>query len=103
MSTFGGFTYVWEFRVPPEKAGEFERHYGSAGTWVQLFSRAAGYRQTLLLKDRQDAGRYLTVDRWDSEAAYRAFQAAHAREYADLDRQCASLTTGENSVGDFAE
>jgi heme-degrading monooxygenase HmoA len=97
------FTYVWEFQVPPQQVAEFERHYGAAGTWVQLFARAPGYVETLLLKDREKAGRYLTVDRWTSEAAYLAFRAQYAKEYEDLDRECAGLTARERPLGNFRE
>lgn len=96
------FSYVWEFAVPREHEAEFERHYGPAGTWVQLFSRAPGYLGTLLLKDRETPGRYLTVDRWESEAAYRAFRSRYASEYQALDLQCENLTSSEKSLGKFA-
>jgi heme-degrading monooxygenase HmoA len=100
MST--GYTYVWEFQVPHDALAEFERHYGPEGTWVQLFRRAPGYLETLLLQDRDLAGRYLTIDRWRSEAAYLAFRADFASEYAALDQACAQLTTHEASLGRFA-
>jgi len=97
------FTYVWEFDVPREREAEFERHYGQAGTWVKLFSRASGYLGTLLLKDGERPGRYLTVDRWESEAAYRAFRTQYASEYQALDLQCENLTSSEKSLGNFTE
>jgi heme-degrading monooxygenase HmoA len=100
MSTF---TYVWEFEVSPAHQAEFERHYGPGGSWVQLFSRAPGYLGTLLLKDTATAGRYLTVDRWESEAAYRSFRARLAQEYDALDRLCDGLTVRETPLGDFEE
>ncbi len=98
-----GFFYVWEFRVAPEQAVEFEQVYGDRGPWVQLFRRAPGYRGTLLLRDRSQPLRFITVDRWDSESAYRDFRAAFAREYAELDARCGGLTCGERSLGDFDE
>ncbi|HEX4954067.1 MAG TPA: AAA family ATPase [Thermoanaerobaculia bacterium] len=98
-----GFSYVWEFEVPPAHSAEFERHYGPAGTWARLFHQAAGYLGTLLLRDLTTPGRYLTVDRWRSEAAYRAFRQRFAQEYEDLDRRCEHLTTSERQLGSFTE
>lgn len=95
--------YVWAFRVVPGCEVEFERHYGPNGTWARLFARSTGYIETLLLKDRENAGRYLTVDRWIDEDAYHAFRSAYSRQYEQLDRQCADLTTDERLVGEFAE
>jgi len=94
-------TIVWEFRVRPGAASEFESHYGPAGTWVSLFRRARGYRGTTLLRDDEDPTRYLTLDVWDDEASYLQFQKAYAAEYAALDTACTSLTTEERPLGHF--
>lgn len=98
-----GYTYVWEFQVPADLRAEFERHYGLEGSWVQLFRRAPGYLETLLLHDREVDGRYLTIDRWKSEAAYLAFRTSFAQEYAALDAACERLTTREVPLGTFRE
>jgi len=98
-----GYAYLWEFRVSPEQRAAFLHAYGPAGAWTALFRRAAGYRGTLLLADEADATRFLTVDRWESAAAYRAFRAAFAAEYAALDAKCAHLTQAERALGEFAE
>jgi len=98
-----GYSYVWEFLVPPDCVADFERHYGPNGTWASLFRRAPGYIETLLLSDRSVPGRYVTVDRWKDEASHAAFQAAFGAEYSALDAECAMLTTGESLVGIFSE
>lgn len=98
-----GYTYIWEFFVPAERQAEFERHYADGGSWTQLFRRAPGYVETLLLKDCKDPERYVTVDRWADEAAYRAFRERHAQEYRDLDALCAGFTRGEASLGEFVD
>ena len=64
-----GYTIVWRYEVHPNQVAEFERRYGPSGDWAQLFSRAAGYRGTALLKDRSDPLVYVTVDRWESVPA----------------------------------
>jgi heme-degrading monooxygenase HmoA len=98
-----GYAYVWEFQVHPDMAEAFERHYGPAGTWAQLFRNSPDYIETLLLSDKAVPGRYLTVDRWRTEAAHDAFRAAYSQQYEQLDRDCERLTSGERSLGAFAE
>ena len=95
------YAYIWEFRVRPEAAPDFERIYGSGGDWVQLFRRSEGFIETLLLKDRLEANRYLTVDRWQSETDYQRFRERFAGEYHDLDKRCENLTLQERSLGTY--
>jgi heme-degrading monooxygenase HmoA len=100
-----GASYVtlWAFSVEPSKQAEFEAHYGADGSWAQLFGRADGYLGTELLRDRADATRYLTVDRWQSAEAWRAFRDRFAAEYERLDRECAALTTLESPLGEYED
>lgn len=97
------YAYVWEFLVQPGKEAEFELHYGHAGTWGQLFRQSPDYIETLLLKDNAAPGRYLTIDRWRTEAAHHAFRAAFSQQYAQLDQACEHLTVSERSLGSFNE
>ena len=99
----GTYAIVWEFLVEDRTSAEFERHYGPAGTWAALFHKAPGYLGTLLLKDISAPGRYLTIDRWQSAEAYRAFRGSFADAYAALDRQCEALTRSEHEIGVFTE
>lgn len=94
---------VWEFEVAEAHRPAFEHHYRADGTWAVLFRRHPGYLGTLLLADREQAGRYLTIDRWASERDYAAFRAQHADAYARLDRECEGLTTSEAFLGAFLE
>lgn len=97
------YIYIWEFQVRPGREDEFEHHYGSGGSWVRLFRTAAGYVDTVLLRDLTLLHRYVTIDRWESEAAYRAFRQACAADFEALDSLCESLTDSEREVGQFAE
>jgi heme-degrading monooxygenase HmoA len=97
------YTYLWEFYVPPELQPEFEQHYSPDGTWAQLFRSSAGYIETILLKDKSAADRYVTVDRWRDEDAFRVFRSSFSQQYERLDRECERLTRGEQSLGVFAE
>jgi len=81
MST--AYTYLWEFIVEPSRL------------------KANGYIDTLLLQDRADPHRFITVDRWKSIEAHRAFRSAFSREYAALDAWCEHLTVRETPLGEF--
>jgi heme-degrading monooxygenase HmoA len=98
-----GYTCIWEFHVAPESQREFELHYGPDGIWVQLFRQAAGFIETLLLKDRSRPGRFVTIDRWRSEEDYASFRHEFATEYAQLDTDCQRLTQHERMLGTFSE
>lgn len=97
------YTYLWEFHVEPPYRAEFERQYGPTGAWVALFRQAPGYIETLLLRDPQEPSRYLTIDRWESAAAYRMFRLEFSDCYAKLDGRCAELATHELSLGHYEE
>lgn len=93
--------HLWKYEVRPGAEAEFRRAYGPEGDWVRLFRRAPGHIETLLLHDAEATGRYVTVDRWESAAAYAAFRERFAAEYVTLDERCAALTTREASLGTF--
>lgn len=95
------YVYLWEYRVPKENAAAFERLYGPEGAWVALFRQAPGYLGTTLYRDRRDPGRYLTVDRWVNEAAYREFRERFAGESARIDVTGDALTARETALGSF--
>ena len=59
----------------------FEAVYGPEGEWAAFFSQGSGYIGTELLRDVEQPGRYLVVDRWESPDAYNAFVAEHREEY----------------------
>ncbi len=86
------------YDVLPESAGLFERVYGTDGDWVRLFRTARGYLGTELFRSVGTPGRYLTVDDWESLAAYDIFRARSAAAYADLDARCDELTATERLV-----
>jgi len=92
------YRIVWEFEPDPARVVEFERDYGSEGAWASLFRRGAGYLGTELFRSATDPGRYLTVDRWTSRAAYDAFRGTFGADYAALDAQCEAWTRTERLV-----
>lgn len=95
------FVVVWQFEISEEKTAAFEAAYSPDGAWAQLFRTSPDYRGTELLRDTFIAGNYLTVDRWASEEAFRAFRKDHDQEYETLDRQCDLLTGKETRIGAY--
>jgi len=95
------FAVVWQFEIAEEKIAAFESAYGPEGSWAQLFRTSPEYRGTELLRDAYVAGIYLTIDRWTSEEAFRAFRKAHDADYETLDRACDALTSRETRIGAF--
>ncbi len=97
-----GFTTLWEFTVLPARQAEFESHYGPEGDWVRLFRRGTGYLGSELLQDRANPQRYLTIDRWESIEAWRAFRSHFAEDYERLDREFEGLASREAALGECA-
>lgn len=90
------FVAVWKFIVNPEKAAEFERHYGPDGSWSELFRKAPGYIRTELY--RGDSGEYLTVDYWETPETFLEFKKAMGEEYAVLDARLEGLAEREEPI-----
>jgi len=95
------FVILWQFDIAEEKTPAFEAAYGPQGSWADLFARSPEYLGTELLKDAYVPGRYITIDRWSSEEAFRAFRAQHDSDYETLDRACDTLTAAEFRIGAF--
>jgi len=95
------FVVVWQFEITEDKIAEFEAAYGPQGSWAQLFGTSPEYKGTELLRDAYVPGCYLTIDRWNSEGAFREFRKAHDKEYEILDRSCDPLTARETRIGAY--
>jgi heme-degrading monooxygenase HmoA len=95
------FVVVWQFEIAEDKVAGFEAAYGADGAWEQLFRTSPEYLGTELLRDAYVSGNYLTIDRWSSEQAFRAFRKDHDGEYEVLDRKCDALTSKETRVGAY--
>jgi heme-degrading monooxygenase HmoA len=95
------FVVVWQFEIGEEKIAAFEAAYGPEGVWARLFRSSPDYQGTELLRDAYISGSYLTIDRWASEDAFRAFRKWHDAEYETLDRSCDALTARETRIGAY--
>lgn len=94
---------LWEFVVQPARLAEFETIYRSDGRWAQLFRRDPAYRETILVKDGEQSGRYLTIDVWEDRASYLRFKDRFADDYRKIDQDCEELTTREREIGIFEQ
>lgn len=95
------YTILWEFRVPQDKRAAFEGAYGTSGPWARLFARAPGFVSVELLRCGDEAGRYVTIDRWRSHADFDAFKRDFGAEYSALDRQLEGMSESETRIGAF--
>ena len=95
------FVTLWEFEVKPGSEELFERTYGPEGEWARLFRHDARYRGTRLLRDVGAERVYVTIDSWESRAAYEEFREKFATGYEELDRKCANLTLNENPLCEY--
>ena len=98
-----GYVYVWEFAVFPGRESDFIRYYGPQGIWAQLFRKSPGYIGTLLLQDGRQPHRYLTVDRWRTQAEHDAFLARFRQDYQRVDKECEALSSSERELGSYWE
>jgi heme-degrading monooxygenase HmoA len=92
---------VWEYRVRAERIDEFEAFYRPDGPWGELFRNAPGFVSITLMKDLNDAQRFLIADRWTSEASYEEYKRDHASEYFDLSARGRRLYERETELGRF--
>jgi hypothetical protein len=92
---------LWQYEIRPGCQDRFLKIYGPRGDWARLFSLSSMYYGTFLQQDAKHPSRYCTLDLWASAAAFEAFKALHAREYAALDRECEKLTLSEKRIGGF--
>ena len=82
-------------------AAEFERVYGPEGEWARFLRGGRGYIGTELLRDVEQPGRYLVVDRWQSGDDYNAFVAAHRDDYMRRVDESAFHHERELRIGTF--
>ncbi len=96
-----GYLIIWEYRVRAGMEKRFEKVYKSDGDWAQLFSQHQSYMSTELIHNLKAARTYLTLDFWESQAAYEEFRGQHLTEYKALDEKCEEMTEHEREIGRF--
>lgn len=94
---------IWRFQPAPGREREFAAAYSADGIWAKLFEQAEGFVSTALLAPEEAGGPWLTVDRWQSRAAFDCFQQDHGEAYRALDVELEPLTVDELFIGTFEE
>ena len=89
--------FVYDVSSPED----FEAAYGAEGEWARFFRQGTGYVGTELLRDLEQPGRYVVVDRWESREAYNAFVAEHRDDYMRRVDETAYLYDQELRFGTF--
>ena len=95
------FLVLWEYEVKPGCEERFEKVYGPAGDWAQLFRSDSHYQETRLLRDPFRLNVSLTLDFWTSRESYEQFMASHTAEYRAIDAAGENLTVKERRVGAY--
>ena len=95
-----GYLVMWEFEVKPGMEVRFGEVYGPSGDWARLFEQDENYLGTELNR-AQGPLRYITLDFWTSEEAYKNFREQRRVEYETMDRQCDQLKAGERKLAVF--
>jgi quinol monooxygenase YgiN len=89
---------VWRYQVPADMREEFEREYGTEGSWAVLFATAEGFVETALYRDARSSTTYLIVDRFVSEQAWLAFRTANDAAYTAIGERLAHLTAEQEEL-----
>ncbi|HEY9378863.1 MAG TPA: antibiotic biosynthesis monooxygenase [Jiangellaceae bacterium] len=88
------FIRVWEYDVPEDTVARFVAAYGPSGDWAALFARSSGFVRTELFRNTQVATRFVSLDVWSSQAAWRSFLDRWGEAYAELDVELEMLAAG---------
>jgi heme-degrading monooxygenase HmoA len=89
---------VWEYEIVAASTAEFEAAYGADGAWARLFGSAPGFMSSALYRSVDADDRYITVDLFASETAWRHFLRDHVDAYQQLDARTARLTLREREL-----
>ncbi len=92
------YVRVWEYEVAADFMDPFMSAYGADGDWAKLFRRGRGYVGTELYRSTDDEARFVTVDRWTDQAAWRAFLEEWGETYQGLDTTLAGITASQRSL-----
>ena len=101
MNSPAALETIWTYTVRDGYLDAFLRAYSPGGEWARLFRKCQGYLGTDLKQDVDDPMRFMTIDSWQSYAAFARMRKALADDYDELDRQCEAYTLSERHVGVF--
>ncbi len=91
------------FRYEARDPEEFEERLRPRRRLGEVLPAGAGYIGTELLRDFDEPGRYLVIDRWESADAYNDFVAEHQAEYMRRSDEARFYYEQELRFGDVRE
>ena len=96
------------FYIKAESERKFELLNGPSGAWSKFFTRSSdfcgtNYLKSLesVLKDEEQARRYLTMDRWRSKEGFDSYVAEHQDRFDELSGMNEELALAKNHFGFF--
>jgi hypothetical protein len=92
---------VWQFDVRAGAGPEFEKLYGSDGTWTELSRRSRSFLGSSFLRDIGSDTRYLLVEYWGEMMVYEKHLADFRRQVDALEAQRTALVERMETVGVF--
>lgn len=92
---------ISEYIVHESDRGQFELVFARGGAWSKLFARHRGFRGTSLLRDKENPGRYLIIDVWDSSTDWKDAIAETQSEYSELMATLSTWTQSKARLGIF--
>jgi len=92
------YVRVWEYEVAADHVDGFVAAYGAKGDWALLFRAGRGFLGTELYRGTGDATRFVTVDRWRDQGAWRDFLEEYRASYDRLDTALTHLTTAQGCL-----
>lgn len=92
---------VYQFLVKDDARAQFELALGPGGAWSKPRAEAQGFRGTTLLRDTENASRFLVIDVWDSEQTRAAAEAEFAVALASLSEILTATCAQQSVLGTF--
>ena len=92
---------IREYLIKESWRGQFELVFGPGGKWSKLLDRCPGFRGTMVLRDTQNLGRYLTVTLWNSEEQRERDLADYSTDFASLKVALSDWIDCSTDVGVF--
>ena len=92
---------IREFQIADQACGKFELVFGPGGAWSKLYAKRPGFRGITLLRDTDNARRYLTVEIWDTTAQRDHSVEICQSELKNLEAEIADWADSQTHLGVF--
>ena len=93
---------VRAYVVKEEFRGLYELAYGPGGLWSRLFEQHDGFRGIMLMRDVEDANRYMEIAVWDGVRQRDEAIAVSRAEYDELMTRLGEWIESYADLGSFA-